>query len=237
MKKDDDDFWGERMCKPSAGMDVLFNRKKLEKQKAIQQLEEKNGLKIFVTDTQGHRIATGHDVAGGVGLDSSTTVAIDFDTLPAAQVVATYACNTIKPDMFGYEIKRQVDLIGAEVVAIENNKFDSAIQVAKQEQVPLYMTEGKIISINQPKPKNYGWNTNSLTKSKMLFALAKAIENDMLYLNDEALIQELKSYTRNDLIDNEKDPRLTTRHFDLLIACAIAWQMKDEFNKSFIEVI
>ena len=23
------------------------------------------------------------------------------------------------------------------------------------------------------------------------------------------------------------DPRLTTRHFDLLIACAIAWQMKD----------
>ena len=28
-------------------------------------------------------------------------------------------------------------------------------------------------------------------------------------------------------MDNENDPRLTTRHFDLLIAAAIAWQMKD----------
>ena len=35
------------------------------------------------------------------------------------------------------------------------------------------------------------------------------------------------SYTRNDLIDDERDPRLTTRHFDLLIAVAIAWQTKD----------
>lgn len=35
------------------------------------------------------------------------------------------------------------------------------------------------------------------------------------------------SYTRNDVIDNEPDPRLSTRHFDLLMATAIAWQMKD----------
>jgi hypothetical protein len=28
-------------------------------------------------------------------------------------------------------------------------------------------------------------------------------------------------------MEKNDDPRLTTRHFDLLIACAIAWQMKD----------
>jgi hypothetical protein len=28
-------------------------------------------------------------------------------------------------------------------------------------------------------------------------------------------------------MDREQDPRLTTRHFDLLIAAAICWQMKD----------
>ena len=61
----------------------------------------------------------------------------------------------------------------------------------------------------------------------MLFALAKAIEDGLLLLNDKALIDEAKSYTRNDLIDDERDPRLTTRHFDLLIAVAIAWQTKD----------
>ena len=46
--------------------------------------------------------------------------------------------------------------------------------------------------------------------------------------------------TRNDLIDVERDPRLTTRHFDLLIAAAIAWQMKDyaqvtRVEKEFVE--
>ena len=65
------------------------------------------------------------------------------------------------------------------------------------------------------------------TKPKMLFALAKAIEDGHLALNDPALIAEARSYTRNDLMDTEVDVRLTTRHFDLLIACAIAWQMKD----------
>lgn len=61
----------------------------------------------------------------------------------------------------------------------------------------------------------------------MLFALAKAVEDGLIELNDQDLINECRSYTRNDLIDNENDPRLTTRHFDLLVACCIAWQMKD----------
>ena len=61
----------------------------------------------------------------------------------------------------------------------------------------------------------------------MLFALSKAVSDGLIALNDADLLQELKSYTRNDLIDDIKDPRLTTRHFDLLIACAIAWMMKD----------
>ena len=61
----------------------------------------------------------------------------------------------------------------------------------------------------------------------MIFALVKAVNDGLLDLSDKDLIQECKSYTRNDLIDTEKDPRLTTRHYDLLTACAIAWQMKD----------
>ena len=59
-------------------------------------------------------------------------------------------------------------------------------------------------------PPYRDWETNALTKSKMLFALAKAIEDGLLLLNDKALIDEAKSYTRSDLIDDERDPRLTT---------------------------
>jgi len=77
------------------------------------------------------------------------------------------------------------------------------------------------------KTTEYGWNTNQLTKPKMISSLLKAITDGLIELTDKDLIAEAKSYTRNDLLEYIKDPRLTTRHFDLLIALAIAWQMKD----------
>lgn len=227
MKQDDEDFWGERMCKPSAGKDVLFNRESVERQLPKTPIRETAGFKIFREFNPSHRTASGHDVAGGVGLDSSTSVFIDFDVIPA-QVAATYADNTIKPDVFGHEIKRQTDIFGGCLSAPEkNNHGHATIAIAKQIGVNLYFTEGKETMINEAQPKEYGWHTNALTKPKMLFAFAKAVEDGLIELNDPDLIAECKGYTRNDLIDNEKDPRLTTRHFDLLIAAAIAWQMKD----------
>lgn len=232
MKKDDDDFWGERMCKPSASKDVLFNRESIEKQKPKEPKRETAGFKIYKEFDPSHRIGSGHDVAGGVGLDSSTSVFIDFDTIPA-QVCATFESNEIKPEAFGFEIKRETDIFGGNIAGIENNKFDSCITIAKQQGVNLYCTEGKEVKINQQAPVTYGWNTNTLTKPKMLLALSKAVEDGLIELNDPALIAECKGYTRNDLIENVKDPRLTTRHFDLLIGAAIAWQMKDQaFVKS-----
>jgi len=230
MKMDDDDFEGERLCKPSAGQDILFNREKLDLMVAQKPIEIKANFKIFHKFNPSHRTASGHDVAGGVGLDSSTSVFIDFDVIPA-RVAATYKDNTIKPDIFGYEIKRQSDLFGGSLTAIEkNNHGHTTIAICKQQEVNQFYTQGKDTVINGTEPREYGWHTNQLTKPKMLFALAKAIDDGLLLLEDIDLINEAKGYSRDDLLDRDIDPRLTTRHFDLLIACAIAWQMKDFTN-------
>jgi len=69
----------------------------------------------------------------------------------------------------------------------------------------------------------------------MLNDLASAIEEGVLDLNDPDIIAEVKNYTRDDLMDKEEDPRLTTRHFDLLIACAIAWQLNSFVEKPNVE--
>lgn len=61
----------------------------------------------------------------------------------------------------------------------------------------------------------------------MLFDLKKAIEDGHAELTDADLVAELKSYTRDDLMDVDDDPRLTTRHFDLLTACCIGFQMRN----------
>lgn len=228
-ERDWDDFEGEGMCRPSASLDVLFDRGTLDTMPIRQPIKEVAGLKMFRDFDPSHRYASGHDIAGGVGLDSSTSVFIDFSTVPA-QVVATYASNEIRPDVFGDEIARQGEKFGECLVAPENNKYDMAILRLRQ----IYPTDRifKMVKesakIKDGKITDYGWSTNALTKPKALYALAKALEDGLLVLNDERLIAEAKSYSRDDLMDSTTvDPRMTTRHFDLLMAASIAWAMKD----------
>jgi hypothetical protein len=226
MQRTDEDFEGERMCRPSASKDMYFDRERLDKMTVAQPLKDIAGFKVFREYNRAHRYGSGHDVAGGVGLDSSTSVFIDFDTIPA-QVVATFADNNVLPEAFGDEIYSQGNRFGGCIQAIENNRFDQAILKAKQLGANLYMSAtGKPTTLGQALPTIYGWNTNSLTKSKMLADAREAIESGLVELNDADLIAEMKSYTRNDLIDNPVDVRLTTRHFDLLIAFCLAWQMR-----------
>lgn len=227
MKIDDDDFEGERMCCPSASKDILFDREVLNRMVVREPIKESAGFKIYKAFDASHRYGSGHDVAGGVGLDSSTSVFIDFETVPC-RVVATFSDNMIKPEIFGDEVYRQQSMYGFCIAAVERNYGTEAILKLKQLGAKLFAAEPKDTKIPTGKieqPKDYGWHTNSATKPKMIFALMKAVEDGLLELSDPGLIAECKEYSRNDLIETVKDPRLTTRHFDLLIAAAIAWQM------------
>ena len=230
IEQEADDFQGEYLCQPSASRDVLFDREKVEKQVAREPIKELAGFRIYRNYDPSHRYAGGADVAGGVGLDSSTSVFIDFDTLPW-QVVATSDNNTIKPDTFGDELARQGNIFGTCLLAPEKNNHGH-MTIGRLKQIydtnKIYTTERKKDIIDTDyQPKEYGWNTNAATKPSMLFALAKAIEDGLIELNDSRLIAEARSYTRNDLMDADIDPRLTTRHYDLLVACAIALQMNE----------
>ena len=228
IKEEAEDYEGEYLCQPSASRDVYFDRDTLNSQEAKQPTQEIAGFKMFSRYRPDHRYGIGADIAGGVGLDSSCDVLIDFDTLPA-QVVGIYRDNLIKPDIYGDELARHGDRFGQPIIAPENNKFDMCIGRLKQ----IYPNE-KIFKMPQSDDKirqgikaDFGWNTNTYSKPKMLAHLAKAIEDGQLQLNDKDLIQSLKSYTRDDLMDRDEDVRLTTRHFDDVIALCIAWQMKD----------
>lgn len=232
MYQDDDDFEGERLCKPSASKDVYFDRETLDLQKKKDVLRASANFKIYKEFDPSHRYGSGHDISGGVGLDHSTSVFIDFDTYPA-QVVGTFISNTIKPEAMGSEIYREAQIFGGCINAIEKNYGDSALLKAKQLGCNLYKTQKKGDKIDDTgQSTEYGWHTNSVTKDQMLSQFSKAVEDGVISLNDKDLIAECKSYTRNDLLETVRDPRLVTNHFDLLMAACIAWQ-----TKSFAEVI
>ena len=98
--------------------DILFDRETLDNMVAKEPLKEVAGFKIFKNYDPSHRYGSGHDVAGGVGLDSSTSVFIDFETVPA-QVVGTFANNTIKPEVFGDEVSREANFFPGVVAGVE----------------------------------------------------------------------------------------------------------------------
>lgn len=241
MKKDDDDFMGERMCKPDASKDIYFDREVLDRLEIRQPVKDVSGFKIYRNYDPSHRYAGGHDVAGGVGLDSSASVFMDFSTVPA-QVVATFHSNTVLPEAFGDEIYHEANHFGGCLIAPENNKFDQTILKARQLGAIVYKARKgqtlKTITMVNP-TYTWGWSTNSLTRSKMFADFRKAVGDGLVALNDKDLIQEAKGFTRNDLLDNPPDPRdvlNVTRHFDLLTAACICWQMKDLAEVKMVEV-
>ena len=221
------DFPGEYMNEPSAGQDIYFDRASLDRQDLPTPVKEIGNRKIYANYNPSHVYGTGGDVGGGVGLDHSADVTIDFSTAPA-RVVSTFADNLLKPNLYGHEIMNQGRRFGECLVGVENNKFDTVIEVLRAgDYEKIYFTEVKSTRAGMPpKTRTYGWNTNYATKNTMLAELKAAVEDGLLELSDPALIAELRSYTRDDLMDKDDDVRLTTRHFDKLIACAIAWQMR-----------
>lgn len=227
IRKDSDDFEGEYLCKPNASKDIYFSRERLEAMPTPEPVKVISGFKIYSLYNPSHRYAIGADVGGGVGLDSSASVCIDFNVVPA-QVVGVFHSNTIQPEGFGDELYDETLNFGTCLLAVENNKYDQAILKAKLRGANLYKTHGKELKVGLGIPTTYGWNTNALTKPKMMSSLRSAVDDGLIQLNNPDLIKEAKSYSRNDLMDNEPDPRLSTRHFDILTACAIAWQMRDK---------
>lgn len=224
MEKTEDEFAGERLCKPDASKDVYFAREAVDRQVAIAPYDEIGGLKFFKKFNPQNRTVSGSDVGGGVGLDSSTNVVIDGDCIPA-QVIATKATNEVKPDAWAHVLaKDNKQYFGACYTAIEKN-YGSTNDIFKTiyPTSKIHKTERGGDKVKFVNAVEYGFESNSATVPLIMSEFCHAVEDGLLALNDEALIAEVRSFTTGDLMDGDPDPRMTTRHFDLLRAAAIAW--------------
>lgn len=187
----------------------------------------------YFTDYKpGHVYALGADVSEGIGKDSSTAVILDM-SLPRTTVVARYKSNRISPTLFAYEIKNGATRYGSCIAAVERNNHGHATLAKLQEiyaNVYVAKTFDKLLNRETDKP---GWLTSTKTKPIILFNLKQAVEEFWVDIPDRAILKELRMYDNEDLRQVRFDDE-TTRHFDLVMALAIAYEMRNETGSGMI---
>jgi len=197
----------------------LFDAEKLSLQVVRKPIKEYNNFKIYEEYQLGHRYGLASDVAEGIGKDSSTMALWDF-TPAKPRVVATYANNEIAPDLLAYEIKNLCEKYEYPLVAVErNNHGHTTISKLKE----IYPDR----HIYKDEKGRYGWETNLVTKPKMIYDLNTAVNEELAELFSPEIISEARRYDKEGLrIVRGND--MTTSHYDLLMATAIGFQLRYE---------
>lgn len=172
----------------------------------------------------GHQYGLGADVSEGIGRDSSTIVIIDYT---AGEIVARYKSENISPDLFAYEIKNGAERYGNCIVAPErNNHGHATLAILKTiYSVDRIYKEHKVDTVFDTEGVKLGWQTNLATKPRILNELKTTVEENLLIVPDRALLVEMKVYDREELNKLKADTE-ASNHFDILTACAIAWEMR-----------
>jgi hypothetical protein len=227
IKNDADDFYGEYMCDPSRADTAFFDRAKVDADIAAakQPDRESAGIKYWGTYQPHHRYGIGADTSEGIGKDANTFGAFDFGVAPndIGTLVATYYNNRIPPDLFGHELKRVGAEFGNCLVAPENNNTGHAT-IAAMRGYPNIFTERNSNNRSIRITEKFGWRTTKKSKPQMLFEFRKDYNDGLIKIYDINVLKEMRSYTTADL--NGTQLGMVTRHFDLLIAVCIAWQMR-----------
>ena len=225
IKNDSDDFFGEYMCDPQKSQDKFFDFERVRKdiQRSQAPLVEAAGVKYWANYKPNHRYGMGSDHSFGVGLDSNTMALFDFST---GELVATHASNNISPDLAVYEYVRVGREFGNCIYAPENNHQcgRTAIATLKTLEYPNILKQVDESKARKTVSASLGWSTNSNTKYIMFHEFRTDYNEGLIRIYDVNVLKEMKAYSNNDLAD--RTAGLITRHFDLLTAVVIAWQMR-----------
>ena len=229
-------FEPEMMNNPFALSDLVFNQEKVDEAIALD-AKPLRGINADETWWEGynptHRYAIGADVSKGSGKDHSAAVGLDFSGERASVVVA-YKSNRENPIALAHRLANQGESLGTCLVAPENNSIGYATVAKLREIYPekrIYQYTKKDKSRNQ-NPTEFGWVTSSANKADMMYDLIGAYNDGLIQIYDKRILAEMKEYTHADIhastAEENKRAKLGGSHFDLLIALAIAYQMRQE---------
>lgn len=231
-----EDFYGEYMCDPTRSKDKFFDVEQVERDMKATTGPTRTSadVRYWSNYKPHHYYGQGSDHSEGIGKDANALAGFDFKT---GELVYTYANNTISPDLAAHEFARVGAEFGNCMYAPEiNNKCGGiVITTLKGIGYPHIYRHVRVGNRQDSTTDKLGWETNSLTKTVMFMDFRRDYRDGLIKIYDIDVLKEMKAYTNADLTRNpsgkrsQETPGLKTRHFDLLTAVVIAWQMRNHF--------
>lgn len=235
IKQNAEDFYGEYMCDPARSEGKFFDIDRIENDlKAVQEPKKiLDGVNYWNGYLMHHRYGIGADTGEGVGLDSSALAMFDFIT---GELVTTYHSNEIKPELFAYTLAKLGEGFGKCVIAPEINNMSGGIVIVTLKNIyeNIYQDIDRT-RLKEIESQKLGWHTNSRTKPQMFMDFRRDYNDGIVHIYDKQVLKEMKSYNNSDIIENPNS--MVTRHFDLLTAVVIAWQMKNVLREPKTAVV
>jgi len=225
LRKDANDFYGEYMCDPTRSEGKFFDIDRIDNdlKNCREPISIIGQTKYWNGYISHHRYGIGADTSEGIKLDSCALANFDFTT---GELITTYHSNLIKPELFAYELARIGNEYGSCVVAPEMNNMSGGIVVITLKNIyeNIYQHIDRT-KIKETESIKLGWHTNSRTKYQMFMDFRRDYNDGIVHIYDKQVLMEMKTYTEMDLGESKTTGKIT-RHFDLLTAVVIAWQMK-----------
>lgn len=185
---------------------------------------------FFEEYVPGHMYAVGADVAEGIGKDANTAVIIDFshriEYTVVPKVVAVYKNNRIDPVTFAYELRNAAVRYGGCVVCVERNNHGIATLSKLREiyhQIFKQHTLGRDVDVQT---ERLGYLTTAANKPNLIYNLKTAVEDNQILIPSRPILRELRAYDGDDLQRISYDPEISN-HYDLVMALALSWEMRN----------
>ena len=231
LEADSEDWAGEYLVDPTRTGNKFFDVEKVRAMLSeVQPPTHTSGfIRYWDNYNSSHRYGIGEDLSDGIGKDSCALVLFDFKT---GTQIASADDNETAPDLFTYDAVRLGREFGNCIIAPETNDTCGGIatRVLKEENYPNIYQKELTDKINNVVSTVIGWHTNSKSKPDMFYEFKKDFNDGLIIIKDERILREMLAFTKLDLRDARNSA--ITRHFDLLTATTIAYQMKDHAGQA-----
>lgn len=191
---------------------------------ALDPIRIDKGIRIFKEPDKYKTYVCAGDPAEGIGKDSSASVVLDIETL---EIVASFK-GFLKPSDFAYKLVEICDIYKSPnkfpMLAVERNNHGHAVllQLDHLRYPNVYCDK---------KDELPGWKSTPISRPLMVDRFIQAVESDDIKIYDKEILSECLT-----LIDNNgKIEAATGKHDDLIIACAIALQVKPDSSASYAD--